>query len=79
MCSKSIEEKFIQTAKRVLSEWYGENPQASPDLTRIINKHNFLRLRALLGDTKGEIAIGGDSNEDDLYIAPTVVGKEDLI
>ncbi|ODN04714.1 Aldehyde dehydrogenase family 3 member B1 [Orchesella cincta] len=73
LCSKSTEKKFIENVKHTLQQWYGEDPQKSSDLTRIINNQNFLRLQKLLKDTKGRIAIGGQTNEDDLFISPTVV------
>lgn len=74
LCSKSVETKFVEKAKKVIAEWYGSDPQTSPDLTRIINKPNFLRLQKLLKETNGKVAVGGDTNEADLYIAPTIVG-----
>ncbi|XP_045414259.1 aldehyde dehydrogenase family 3 member B2-like isoform X3 [Lemur catta] len=45
--------------------------QSSPDLGRIINQKQFQRLRALLGC--GRVAIGGQSDESQRYIAPTVL------
>ncbi|XP_016068921.1 PREDICTED: aldehyde dehydrogenase family 3 member B1-like isoform X3 [Miniopterus natalensis] len=47
------------------------NPRSSPDLGRIINEKHFQRLRGLLGC--GRVAIGGQSEESDRYIAPTVL------
>uniref|UniRef100_H9H9L3 Aldehyde dehydrogenase domain-containing protein n=1 Tax=Monodelphis domestica TaxID=13616 RepID=H9H9L3_MONDO len=45
--------------------------KSSPDLGRIINKKHFHRLQGLLGS--GQIAIGGQSDEKECYIAPTVL------
>lgn len=41
LCSKEMQEKFIVEVKSVLKEWYGDNVQSSPDLSRIINQNNF--------------------------------------
>jgi len=41
LCSKEVQEKFIAEAKDVLKEWYGDNIQSSPDLSRVINANNF--------------------------------------
>lgn len=41
ICSKEVEKKFIEAAKKVLEEWYGNDKQASPDFCRIVNKHHF--------------------------------------
>jgi acyl-CoA reductase-like NAD-dependent aldehyde dehydrogenase len=41
LCTKEIQSKIIHEAKSILLEWYGENPQNSPDLCRIINDVHF--------------------------------------
>lgn len=41
MCTKEVEKKFIEEAKKVLDEWYGTDRQDSPDLCRIVNKNHF--------------------------------------
>lgn len=72
LCNKETQEKFVQEAKKVIAEWYGNDAKASPDLCRIINQNNFNRLQGLL-KTGGDIAIGGKSVASDLYIEPTVM------
>lgn len=74
LCSKSTEKKFIEAAKKILFDWYGANPEESPDLTRIVNETNFLRLKKLLQSSSGTVVIGGSSNQSELFIAPTIVG-----
>lgn len=41
LCSKEVQEKFVNAARTVLKEWYGDEPQKSPDLCRIINSRHF--------------------------------------
>lgn len=41
LCTKEVESKFIEEGKKVLKEWFGDNPRDSPDLCRIINQRNF--------------------------------------
>lgn len=41
LCTKETQTKFVSEAKKVLTEWYGENKQDSPDLCRIINQRNY--------------------------------------
>ncbi|XP_055607099.1 aldehyde dehydrogenase family 3 member B1-like isoform X1 [Uranotaenia lowii] len=71
LCSKQVQRQFIEEAKNVLKEWYGENPQQSPDLCRIINQQHFQRLSTLIKGAK--VAIGGQMDATDKYIAPTVL------
>lgn len=48
LCSKEVQEKFIVEAKDVLKEWYGENIQSSPDLSRVINANNFQWVKRVI-------------------------------
>lgn len=41
LCTKEIQLKFLEEARSVLKEWYGDNPRQSPDLSRIINAQHF--------------------------------------
>jgi aldehyde dehydrogenase (NAD+) len=52
-------------------EFYGENPANSPDYARIIHQKHFDRLTKFLKD--GNIIIGGETNQTELYIAPTII------
>lgn len=62
---------FIAAVKQQVQRFLGEDPQESPDYTRIVNTHHFDRLTGLLSDT--EIVYGGQCDRDDLYIAPTII------
>jgi len=74
LCSKAVEIKLVEEFKKVLHEFYGPNPQENKDLGRIINARHWNRLKTLLKRTKGDIVIGGDMDEFDLWIAPTIIG-----
>ena len=41
LCSKQVQEKFVEVAQRVVEEWYGSNPKASPDLCRVVNEKHL--------------------------------------
>lgn len=41
LCTKEVQDKFVEAAKKVLREWYGDEPQKSPDLCRIVNNRHF--------------------------------------
>jgi aldehyde dehydrogenase (NAD+) len=62
---------LIEEMRRAIVRFYGPDPQRSDSYGRIVNKIHFARLLALLKD--GRIAIGGQSDEKDRYIAPTVL------
>jgi acyl-CoA reductase-like NAD-dependent aldehyde dehydrogenase len=72
LCSKSTREKLVEKFREILLEWYGADPQKSPDLCRIVNVRHFKRLEGLLNGG-GKAAIGGGTDADDLWIEPTVL------
>ncbi|XP_002060993.3 aldehyde dehydrogenase family 3 member B1 isoform X2 [Drosophila willistoni] len=71
LCSKEMQEKFIVEAKDVLKEWYGDNIQSSPDLSRIINQNNYQRLLGLM--KSGRVALGGKYDASERFIEPTIL------
>jgi len=73
LCSKEVESKFVEKARTLIGEWYGNDPQKSPNLCRIVNKRHWSRLHNLLKTTEGKTVVGGEMDSDDLYIAPTIL------
>jgi len=74
LCSKKVEKAFVENAKKILKEWYGDDLKSSPDLIRIINVNHFKRLSKLLEDSKGKVLLGGDKDSSERFISPTLVG-----
>src|SRR3984893_3608946 len=68
---KDVATEFLQHLKETLVEFYGENPQNSPDLGRIVSTHHFDRLVKLLDS--GTIFHGGQHNRNAHFIAPTIL------
>lgn len=71
LCSQEMQEQLVPALQNAITRFYGDNPQTSPNLGRIINQKHFKRLQGLLGC--GRVAIGGQSDEGERYIAPTVL------
>jgi aldehyde dehydrogenase (NAD+) len=75
----SVQQPFVEALGKAMHALYnadGKGFQASPDLPRIVNTRHFDRIKALLDDAlaKGaRVACGGETDRDDLYIAPTVL------
>jgi acyl-CoA reductase-like NAD-dependent aldehyde dehydrogenase len=68
---EAVEERLLELMKEAIEHFFGSEPSASPDYSRIVDTRNFQRLRDLLQD--GQLFTGGESDESDLYIAPTIV------
>nr|MBA3986600.1 aldehyde dehydrogenase family protein [Flavobacteriales bacterium] len=73
---KSIESDFIKALQEEITQAYSENPKESQDFPRIINTSNFERLSAFLKD--GNVIVGGDTDVQDLYIAPSLIQNPSL-
>ncbi|XP_028311719.1 aldehyde dehydrogenase family 3 member B1 isoform X3 [Gouania willdenowi] len=73
LCTSSTRDLLLPALKEALWEFYGEDPRTCPDLCRIVSPQHWTRLRALLEKTRGRIVIGGESDQEDKYMAPTVV------
>lgn len=72
---RGIEQELLHHVKKSLLEFYGPSAEASHSYGRIVNKNHFQRLKRMLDNTKGEVIHGGDTLEDDLYLAPTLVSN----
>jgi aldehyde dehydrogenase (NAD(P)+) len=72
LCSEQMRDQLIPRIKQVLTKWYGDSKR-SKDYGRIVNLKHWNRIIGYLKQTKGKIVIGGDHDEQNLYIAPTVV------
>jgi aldehyde dehydrogenase (NAD+) len=62
---------FIEALRKAIGHFYGTDPQRSESYGRIVNATHFARLRTFLNE--GRVVIGGQSDEEDRYIAPTVL------
>jgi len=71
LVEESIQELFLQLLKKYIKEF---NYQADSDhYTNIINQKNFERLIKLID--KDKIYLGGNFNEKQLYIEPTILNN----
>uniref|UniRef100_A0A671W9Z7 Aldehyde dehydrogenase n=1 Tax=Sparus aurata TaxID=8175 RepID=A0A671W9Z7_SPAAU len=71
LCEPSIQNRVIEEVKKAIKEFYTDDPKTCPDYGRIINQRHFKRIMAMLEDST--IAVGGENDESDCYIAPTVL------
>jgi len=71
----AVKDEFVEQLKKAVLELYGDNPAVSPDYARIVNQRQLDRLKGLL--SSGNIVIGGQVNDTDRYLAPTVLDNVD--
>ncbi|KAI4204635.1 MAG: hypothetical protein LQ350_000950 [Teloschistes chrysophthalmus] len=73
MVDKEILASFIVELKVTMKQFFPNGIKDSDDYARIINGKQWSRLKSMLDSTKGEIIMGGDMDESQRYMEPTVV------
>ena len=68
-------DEFIKHLKKAIRKFYGKKPKESKDYGRIINSSHFERLSNLMTDA--HFIHGGDADEAERYIEPTIVDGVD--
>lgn len=68
-----IKHELLNNIKKQIQSFYGIDPAQSHSYARIVNKKHFSRLSNLLRE--GECLIGGNTDREELYIAPTVLDQ----
>jgi len=72
---KDIADEFYETLKKVYKEFLSEDVKESVDYSRIINERHMSRLLKLLEEDeklRGDIIVGGEYDEKEKFIAPTI-------
>jgi aldehyde dehydrogenase (NAD+) len=78
---ESRQEEFVAKLRQKLREHYGEDARQSADYARIVNQRHFQRLKGYLDDAVergSQVLIGGQTEEAEDYIAPTVISEVPL-
>ncbi len=77
---KDVHDALIKELKEQIINFYGNDPKGNPDLARIINQKNFIRLKEQIDPRK--VVFGGDCDEQAVFIHPTILDNvtwEDLV
>ncbi|MGH2665414.1 aldehyde dehydrogenase [Flavobacterium sp.] len=71
-----VKKKLVGFLIQEIENALGENPELSEDFARIVNLKNWRRQISLL--EYQTILSGGESNQETLYLAPTLLDEPDL-
>jgi aldehyde dehydrogenase (NAD+) len=69
---EAIEDELLGRLKQTVREFYGDDPRSSPDYGRVVNARHHRRLMTLLPGS-GEVVTGGEADEPERYLAPTIL------
>ncbi len=71
LVDKAVKADLMTAMKAQIKEFFGEDPQKSPDYGRIVSDRHFDRLVGMV--KAGKVAFGGESDKATRYLAPTVL------
>ncbi len=72
LCHAAVHDAFVAQLLATIREFWGDDPKQSPDYGRVVNARHHKRLMGLIPGS-GTVAIGGQGDEQQRYIAPTVL------
>lgn len=78
LIKSSIKKDFIIALKKQIQKFYTENISKSDSISRVVNQKHFQRLKRYLEDARerqANIEFGGNFNEDDNFIEPTIISN----
>ncbi len=71
LAHESIHDRLVDRLKAAITDFYGADPKQSPDFARIVNARHHRRVARLIDS--GKVAAGGQVDEAERYIAPTIL------
>lgn len=66
------EAEFLELVKAAITQFFGPTPSLSPDFARIVNDYHVDRLARLIPGS-GHVVAGGDVDQIQRYVSPTVL------
>lgn len=73
---ESIKEVFVNELKDAIDRFFTKDPSINDEYAKIINRNQFERVVAYMQE--GKVIYGGKSNEERLYIQPTILEEVSL-
>ena len=73
LIDKEVFDQFVLEMRKAMKEYYPNGTRHTDDFGRIVNNRQWQRLKKMLDESRGQILMGGDKDESDRYIEPTVV------
>jgi len=73
LVDKEVLDAFVLEMKSAMKEFYPNGTRTTDDFGRIVNARSYQRVKKMLDESKGKILMGGEMDESDLYIEPTLI------
>ncbi|TLS28152.1 hypothetical protein PpBr36_01911, partial [Pyricularia pennisetigena] len=72
LVERPVLDGFIAELNRVHNEFFPRGARDS-ELARVINERHWLRMKKMLDESRGKIVMGGQMDQDTLFMEPTAV------
>jgi aldehyde dehydrogenase (NAD+) len=76
LVNEKVRQPFLDELGKAITDFFGADPQSSESYGRIVSPRHFDRLKSLM--TGGKVIIGGETNAESRYVAPTVLADVDM-
>lgn len=73
LVDEDVLDAFVLEMKAAMKDFYPQGTRTTEDFGRIVNLRSFQRVKKMLDESKGKILMGGETDESDLYIEPTLI------
>ncbi|KAI0750051.1 aldehyde dehydrogenase [Daedaleopsis nitida] len=73
LCPAHFQDTLVAALKEAYASFYPDGPEKSDSFARIVTRTHAERIKRLLDETKGTVILGGGTDVENRYIAPTVV------
>ena len=73
LIDREVLDHFVSEMKLAMKEYYPNGTRHTDDFGRIINDRQWQRLKTMLDNSKGKILMGGELDQEDRYIEPTLI------
>ena len=77
LVDKEILPQFVAEMRVAMKEFYPAGAKASSDYGRIVNNRQWSRLKKMVDESKGKILMGGEMDEKEKFIEPTLIEIDD--
>jgi len=76
LVNEKVRQPFLDELGKAINDFFGADPQTSESYGRIVSPRHFDRLNSLM--TGGKVVIGGETDAESRYVAPTVLADVDM-
>ena len=78
LVDKEVLARFVAEMKTAMKEYYPNGTRNTDDFGRIVNNRQWQRLKKMVDESKGKIIFGGEMDESDRYIEPTMIQVDSI-